>query len=409
MTWERFYKYWTLLKKKSWYRALNNYFGNFKCITFLIVILLSSCLKVNVDNSISRKAYKKAIKKEVNKFLTSYNDTLMSKVHKSFWSDFYFYKNYRFKTDIIVSSSQQTLIYIEQSDKSNYATNIFFTDKNPVLYIQELKNNVHITPASYKSFYYVPKGFYMTISRLTLEGTPIPVTIEEKSFVVLFDYCIRFEGPVQNQFVSTEFPGMSFLIGSNKKEDFNKLFIKAASDNFNSQLQKYYLESELFRKAFVHPFFKKITSEIKQRQSEALNHTIEYPPWEFERDINKMRAIARENSLSENYVDEIIKDPQYYPISGILLFYYSNEKAFMLQWCLINIILLAFIFVLSFSKLLEIVKIQSLLSAVILAINAWVFYKRPDLISIEYWITPCILGIASYILLYFQQIKKAIK
>jgi len=366
-------------------------------------------MKITVDNEIKNTDYKKSIK-EVKNFLKTYNEILMSKVHKTFWPDFYLNHKNRFKIDIIQSSLEQTLICIEKTGEKEDLLNISFTNKNPQLFVQEQRNNIIFTQKQFEPFFRTTENAYCVLlgANGSFEGSPLFFDAPSGSFIVFLNINIRVEGPTKGKFITTNFPGVNFIIGATKIENFEDSFIKAANDIFNYQLQEYYVESELFRKALIHPKFKNMASEIMQRRAEANNKVKEYPQWEFERDTNKMRAIAKENNFSENYVDEIIKDPQYYPISGVLLFYYSNKKAFMFQWCLINIILFISICILNYLELLDKATLRAVLLTVLLTINGWIYKKKSEMVSMEYWILPFIELVASLFILYIHQIIKAI-
>ncbi len=379
---------------------------------FLTLLLLefTSCMKIEVD-----KSYQSSSKTEnqyrdilslADLFIEKYNKLLKEKVHDSFIHDFYFNDNFHFNVQAIFSKSDNLLVYIERNNLNENKFHVYYTEENPQVYIQELKSSspINITPhPSQFSFLKFSEGTGAFITEVNYVNFPIPYEFEKDNYVATFNQTIKLEQPGDS--LITSLPGISLLLSTSTISSFQTLIDSTFENMFNFELQKKYFASEFFRKALSHPILKDIASNINERKSMAENKDKEYPFWEFERDINKMREIAKQNNIEDNYVDEMIKDPQYRPIAGSLLYYYGNEYAFMLQWTLINVILF-FILLLSYlifpsSKLLP---IQITFSTILLVVNGWVFSKKPDLINLKYWILPSLSLLSSFILIYFKNI-----
>jgi hypothetical protein len=362
---------------------------------------------MNVDESFTmshknKSLYVDAIS-EAKKFINTYNDTLSVRVHKSFWKDYYFYNQNNFAIDIIFSQRDITLIYIEQNNSNIDLYNIYYTHDNPQLFIQELKNKrpLYIRhPISYAYAFSIPQnGERIFIYNVAFKGPPVPFEINKNSTIATFNYTVTSLNEIDS--MTTRLPGISILIGSDDSKRFRNQIEYYANNILDIETKDKYKNSEIFRKALIHPKLREIALEIRARIDKADNKITEYPRWEFEDDLNKMRKLAKENNISDNYVDEMFKDNQYYPISGTLLFYYSNQLQFMGQWTLVNIALIIITTLLMRNKsIMNNLSKEKIFTIIILPVNAWIFYKKPDSIGFLYWIIPGLSLLVAYLFLF---------
>ena len=368
---------------------------------------------INVDksfvlNNASAINYEAAVK-VVDKFLQHYNDSLKNKINEAFGDTFYFSYHHKFRIDVIFSNAE-TLINIIKADLPKSVCNIHYSNLNPQIRFLELKNNVVFNPyliSKYPKMFVLKENAYNVIRNWNIVDSPAPFELNKNSFLVTNgNNSIKFN--YNNESFFTSFSGIHFLIGSVGLRNFNKQIEMAAISYLDEEISKKFLESEGFRKALIHPKLKEIALQIREKRAEANNNVKEYP-WEFENDVNKMKTIAKENNLKDKYVDEMLKDNQYNAVSGTLFFYYADEMSFMKQWVLVNAILLLLISVLSLTNAISNNWVQSILAAVILAINYFIFLKKPDLINIIYWLIPGLIMILSWMLIFFNKILKVIK
>lgn len=127
-----------------------------------------------------------------------------------------------------------------------------------------------------------------------------------------------------------------------------------------------------------------------------------YPLWEFKKEVGELKTEANQIGIDSSYVDELLKDPSLKSTDGFLFVYYPNARGLMLQWFIMNLIFLNILSVLTlkygnYSPLILAMRNISLIGtnisilSLITSANLWVFYKKPESVTIMYWILPGIL------------------
>ncbi len=378
-----------------------------------------SCTQVSEHQSFKNSKILKGTCEEVvstsKYFIGKYNESLKKRIHEKFRKEFYFDETNKFNIQIVFSASDNTLVNIERdaSSKDNFIC--YYTEGDPQAFIQEVKLNKGIVLQSNKEIRLKSSRHTISFGRgqdafitgVTYQNITTPYGISEKNLIGTFNY--KTTVLINQVPLTSEFPGISLLFSDSNSKDYQEKIDSLINQQLDYEILRLYTSSEIFRKALLHPLFKKTAQRIASRKDKAQKNIEEYPGWEFEMDINEIRDLANANGISDNYVDEMIKDPQYYPISGSLLYYYTNYLGFMLQWILIGLFLLisSFFYLQKFKN----ENSKNVLAAVLVAVNGWVFSQKPEMLSLVYWIVPGIVFILNSLVVlgFLGKVKKRSK
>jgi hypothetical protein len=370
---------------------------------FLLAAMLYSCKDIYVDESYKNSGKPKEVYKEIidsaDQAVLDYNKFLKSKVNKAFLNEFYFNNEYHFDvTCIFCSVDNSVLVYIKRnfSDKNSY--NVQYTKENPLYLLVSYEGKFSL-PSSYLFDPVVlsRQNAYTFITQMSFDKLYIPFWIRENAKIATFQISIRPRS--FDRFIY--FPGIILI---SKEKSFGKLVKESLKDACDLEIKDKYISSKYFKEAMIHPILKDYALKIKQKQAASKAKEQEYPIWEFEKDLQEMRKIAKKAGLANNYVDEMIKDPQYEPITGKLLYYYSDKLGFMWQWSIINSGLFLFVIVLChfFPSICNSNSYLILMTATIVTINKWVYDKATD-IDFIYWVIPGLLFIASFLFVFHKK------
>lgn len=147
------------------------------------------------------------------------------------------------------------------------------------------------------------------------------------------------------------------------------------------------IDSDFFKKSLAHSRLEPMAKEIMAKKTRAENDPqFVYPLWQFKMDVKKLEDAARTEGIETGYVHELLESKALTPVHGTLLWYYSSAWNFVLQWTILNSVLLLGILCAPKwpnSHWLRIVAVP-----VILAVNGWVFLKKPEPIGVMYWLLP---------------------
>ncbi len=197
-------------------------------------------------------------------------------------------------------------------------------------------------------------------------------------------------------------------------------------ENIGTSLAEMHIKQLIVRsKAFnfyinekkLKPLAEAIVENIKRSESDPSL----YPFWKFKNDLYQMHAYAEKKGISYEYVDELIDMLKAGAMTGTLLVYYKNGYEFVMQWLLINAILFTCMTLLLFLKVgdssllnyllpfLKSINVDKfLLSAIVVAINGWVFAVKPAHLDVRFWVIPGIsiltnLCVSGYLQKYFMK------
>lgn len=340
--------------------------------------------------------------------INSYLEILDKEIHSTFRSHFTLGKSNHISVRSIFSSVRESVIYIFPAEKSELAVDC---TKYPIqmTLLSGLDSPNHDTKLmipyeeaieKYNKFpvmFNLKENSLFYISKLTL-NTGVPKVFEFGRHSIVTLYQVRFELRQNEQTVRTvDVDAVGILTG---EDDFSWALEKAREIGANLivfEIMELLESSPYFREALAHPKLKTKAEEIQRKRSRAeKDPSFEYPYWQFKSDISKLTQEARKLRIDTSYVEELLKDPSLKPHDGNLLWYYSNCSEFMLQWVFINSILLLLIVLLLLLKHKDkhIIEIalgsykKGILPAIILTINGWIFWVKPNGAGILYWVLP---------------------
>lgn len=388
-------------------------------VLFIILFLssLHSCKKNVVIHESYKKSglkkdlYKKAIQKTEH-FRDTYNKALKTKVNERFWKEFKYFSESNVKIDIIYSANEITQINIEKDILKDNIWNVHYTDKDTQLFLIELKNDIVITAGEeIEPVFAISNGTHPTISNLTIDGSPIIVHVNDHiSSVALHNLKIKLhDKSLPPSTITSHWPGTNILLSTKFDKEAIKIFALAAENILNLEIRENIIKSKTFGNSIAHPLLKEAAEKIILKRDLAAKGGKEYPFWEFQEDIRFLNMLAKNHKLDENYVDNILNDEQYLPVSGNLLWYYSDASKFMFQWVIINFFFLVLIFVNKVYSQKDITYLNKIFGGIILIVNGWVISKKPDSINLVYWIIPGIVFLTNLVILNFKKILESFK
>lgn len=393
-------------------------------VAFLIGIIITSSItlafifyqrpEMNLYNEGGPPLNSMVIEKAVKLFLDEYQAKVTTQVNTKFRKHFYFNADYY--SVIAIVSSNQMLINITEDAKS-ISYKIYLTNMNPQLKLHNIVHERNFADGSYlfthsdmlnaHAIELSEKGM-SGIHSLALDGWLIPIKIVKDASVLITGLKWEFEVVIGSNLTkfTTELPGSTVIIGTDIPEEASEYMKEAAIQLFNFQLQTIYINSEPFRKALLHPVLTSIAGKIKSKQAKADNKVREYPFWEFEEDIIEMRSLAKKHDIDDEYVNAVINDNQYKPLSGTLIRYYEGPQQFMMQWVLINSLLLltsvaVVIFIPDRSHILH-----GAVAALFTIANGFIIAKLPSPMHMGWWIVPMVVLAIAYLILFFEPIFK---
>jgi len=116
-----------------------------------------------------------------------------------------------------------------------------------------------------------------------------------------------------------------------------------------------------------------------------------------------------EFKIDTSYVDKLLKSIK--PMNGSLLGYYSDATGFMGQWILVNsfvLFLLSLLFLNHNGVSLFFAFPQSFyitLIPIVLGVNTFFVYNRPDGLPLCYWLPPMAVSLGSIAIIVFFLLK----
>ncbi len=179
---------------------------------------------------------------------------------------------------------------------------------------------------------------------------------------------------------------------------------KLGAQTAEIEIKNLLTKSEFFRLSLADRQLRPRAENIIQKKERSeKDQSYQYPLWEIKKDIFELREEAKQLGIDSSYIDELLKEPSLKPVDGTLFVYYPNAKGFMLQWSLMNLCILILLAMLTLIRhgdtplLLLIMRAFSVIStnlsiiALITLANGWVFSKKPESLSVTYWILPSLL------------------
>jgi hypothetical protein len=179
--------------------------------------------------------------------------------------------------------------------------------------------------------------------------------------------------------VTTEWKNTAILTGA---KSFQKVLSSAETLGrmvAEGEVFDLWFKSPFFRKAMTHEKVRPLAEAIEAKRSRAKkDQAFSYPVEEQEKDIAGLKKQIRDMGLAEEFSDPVLKDASEKVKDGVLLLYYPNYKAYVIQWSAVNVVvivlvLLAWIVRRKYPLVTRIVTI-----AVIVGVNAFILHDGPQ-------------------------------
>lgn len=369
----------------------------------------------------------------IKSFIKGYNKTINSEVDEHFYKNFPLYSNVSAR--FYISNYDESIVYIYPSDKKLLM--IDYLDKpaqlllshglidinNPeadlhpekllvnasredaVSLYQKAKSNIMAGGGQERDSAYFGGGgdlrlnnFFKIIefvspeTMMTLGSGKLIISSSDPITKSIYGRDMEFNYPLTGPLIISNIVNfendndIGEKIGTRIAEmHIKQLIVKSAAF-------KFFIDDKKLR-----PFAEPIAEKSKMSES---NPAL-YPHWKFTEDIRQMYAYAEKEGISKGYADELKDMLKAGAMTGTLLTYYKNGHEFVIQWLLINAIVLVCMSLLVLigtgnsvllinlmTHMKQINADKYLLSVIVVAVNAWVFTAKPAHLDIRFWILP---------------------
>ncbi len=368
-------------------------------------------------------------------FVTEYKKVIDQEVHSKFKGDFQLLKNNSVGAKLVISSFGESLIYIYPSTKNQIivdsidfpvqpafaygAIDLNNPEKTIDLSKFELKlpfndaiNAYNDQPGSITIGEGYGGGFvFGGPGSVGYNGTTKLFKFPRQAIVgfavtnsVIFDnstphYVAIYGRPGHHEF---NLKGPLLLSSENTFDWTLEIARKLGKDMAEIEIKNLLTNSEFFRLSLADKKLRPKAEDIVQKRTRSeKDKSYQYPLWEFKKDVFELKEEAKKINIDSSYVDEILKETSLKPMDGTLFFYYPNARSFAWQWFLMNMCFLLILVVLAFTKYGDIQLLVlttraitvlgtnlSIITLITIA-NGWVFSKKPESLTIIYWILPC--------------------
>lgn len=352
----------------------------------------------------------------VEKFVNSYREFIKREINPKFKDLFALAKGKNLSAIVFFSAVSEALLCIYPSNQNELIVECsqYPVQMSVLSGIEEENSEAHLTMPYEEALkkYNNEEGLIRVsihtcmISNLTLSSDyPKIFSFSENSLITLSNVRIEIKGS-DEEARSVDIETVGFLTG---EKNFSFAIGRAEELGryvAEGNILHLFITSEFFRTALLDEHLSMIAKEINQNLSRVeKDDTFTYSFWEFKEDVLKLKEEAERYGIDASYIDDLLIFPANQPKDGFLFRYCPNYFWFSVQWSIINISLLVLFVVLITLKLKwENSKIAVLINklwaklTILLSINVWVFYKKPEYMGIKYWIVPGVFFIACFLL-----------
>lgn len=357
----------------------------------------------------------------LDEFVSKYASMLKQHVHPDFYDKFILSPNRSVSAKAFFSTKAEAFLYLYPSDDttieeqwSKYPLQLSILGgvgvigSNARLLVPESELDKMFQ--SLKAMFNIKDKIYISISKLTLSsrspkffyfGTCSLIALHDMSFEVI---------SAKDQKRNTTIDCFGFMTGDS---DFSCVlqFAKKLAESFiSSEIQELFKESEFFRKSLAHEQLRPEAEKIKTRMERAQkDSSYDYPMWQIEKDVKALRDSAVRYGIDASYVDKLMLSIK--PMNGNLLGYYSDASGFMGQWFVVNsfvLFLLSLLFLNYNGVSIFILFPQAFyitIIPIVLGVNAFFIYNRPNGLPFYYWLPPWAVSLGSIGIIVFYLLK----
>lgn len=387
----------------------------------------------------SKADYKKNVKDGVTfikTFIIEYCKVIDQEVHRKFIGEFMLRKQDSISAKLVISSFGESLIYLfPDSQNQVFIDCIDFPVQTALAYgfinLCDPKTKVNLSkvhlkmplPNAIKEYNSEPGRITITEGNggaifssggtLVFENVHKIFSFQRQTILGLMSNLVfknssplyvQVYGHAGSQEINTS-QGLLMLSSENTFNWSFKIATKLGIETAEIELKKLITDSEFFRLFIAdNKLIPKAEGIIRKQERAIKDKSYQYPLWEFKKDVSELRDEAKHIGIDSSYVDELLKEPSLKPTHGILFAYYPNARGFMFQWVLMNFVFFSILVVLTLIQKYGNIQLLSLamrafsafginfsIIALMTIANGWVFSKKPESITVAYWIFPCII------------------
>lgn len=375
--------------------------------------------------------------KFISVFVSEYKKVIDQEVHSKFKSDFQLLNKNSVGAKLVISSFGESLIYIFPNTKNKITVDLIdfpvqsalgygaIDLNNPenaidlskfvlTLPFKDAMEAYNAQPGSISIGEGFGGGFvFVGTGSVGYNGTTKLFKFPRQAVVgfavthsIIFDNSTPHYVAIYGRPGHHEFPLKGPLLLSSENT-FNWTFDIAKNlgkDLAEIEIKNLLTNSEFFRLSLADKKLRPKAEDIVQKRARSeKDKSYQYPLWEFKKDVFELKEEATKINIDGSYVDEILRESSLKPMDGTLFFYYPNAMGFTWQWILMNLCFLLILAVLAFIKYGDISLLVlatraisvlgtnlSIISLITIA-NGWVFSKKPESLTITYWILPSII------------------
>ena len=383
-------------------------------------ILADSTVKCGVQKVLDNKENLKKISEDI---INAYFNKVHNEVNCKYWDTFILKKDQCYRTGVLLSTTGELLINIMPSDINeliiectNYPVQFaffgglvdfhrpkihkYFIEKKHVDIYDKVKPIMGIVDAA---------PVYYTSSEKSKPGAicyeyPKIYSLTKNACAVLCVLKITMEKDL-TPLITNYIDGILVINGAENFKWLNENAKKIGEGVADNEIINLFIDSPLFKQDTLNQKFSKLVKDIiKKRDRSLKDPNFEYPLWQFKDEISRLIKEGEKEGFDLSYLIELMKDASFKlnRHSGFLFWYYSTFLGFTWQWIIANSLLLIALITLNFLKLNFLTYIISKISIpfIIVAINGWIFFEKPEALGITYWIIPGLLFVICLILGY---------
>jgi|CXWL01.1.fsa_nt_gi hypothetical protein len=165
-------------------------------------------------------------------------------------------------------------------------------------------------------------------------------------------------------------------------------------------------KSQFFRQSLADPSLKPLAEAILSKQARAeKDPDFSYPIWQQDLDVRELRLAGEKLKIDGSYVDRLLGKKPAFP-TGFLLGYFENAMEFMLQWIMINLVILVLLVIVYINGSYIPAPLKTFIVSVgvtmaIVAINwGWIFLRRPESVTGWYLVLPGLSWVANHLMFF---------
>jgi hypothetical protein len=357
-------------------------------------------------------------------FRDSYHNTIAKSVHPDFREQFSLW-NTNLEADVIFSTSMECVLHFKPSRTNSLRVQCTPYPVQVSLFggMGTSDSDFTMAPPDHDLLFRYTNGRQ---GMFILNGTPLllqdlylaashPKLFEMHEYDIVMTHEVRViltSLVVSNPISRTmDLRGYTFFTGA---KDFGSAIPAKAEllgeEVAQGQIQALFIASEFFRGSLVESRLKAISERILERRERQKSGKEAYSYWEFLRDKDELINHAKRFGLADSYAENFFQDYETHENRNVVFWRFRSHLGFMWQWACAGLVCLisTHLAIRLKSGMLRNWGMGVCLAAV-LCVNGFVFDKRPELLTIGYWVLLGALFLLSVIPLSRKLFEEAAK